>query len=77
MALRRYNLPALRAPYDTTHEYNAISVGSPRQLSEPRQMAEVVPSRPDISSRIENIEDRLSMQERSTQVSLLIQAMSI
>ncbi|GFS24824.1 protein FAM81A [Elysia marginata] len=75
MALRRYNnLPSLRAPYDTTHEYNAISVGSPRALErEPvvdsRQVAEIVPLpiRSDLPSRIEQIEDRLSLQERNTQ----------
>ncbi|BFY98702.1 hypothetical protein BsWGS_01742 [Bradybaena similaris] len=67
MALRRSNLPSLRAPYDTTHEYNAISVGSPRQLQEPRQMAEIVPLRSDLPNRIENLEDRLAMQERNTQ----------
>ncbi|GFO50433.1 protein fam81a [Plakobranchus ocellatus] len=75
MALRRYNnLPSLRAPYDTTHEYNAISVGSPRALErdpivESRQVAEIVPVpvRSDLPSRIEQIEDRLSLQERNTQ----------
>ena len=75
MALRRYNnLPSLRAPYDTTHEYNAISVGTPRNLPDPvvdsRQVAEIVPLpvRSDLPSRIEQIEDRLSLQERNTQV---------
>ncbi|CAL1534101.1 unnamed protein product [Lymnaea stagnalis] len=68
MSMRRTNLPMLRAPYDTTHEYNAISVGSPRQLvSEQRQIAEIVPVRHDLPSRIESIEDRLAMQERNTQ----------
>ncbi|XP_059176269.1 protein FAM81A-like [Physella acuta] len=69
MALRRTNLPVInRAPYDTTHEYNAISVGSPRQLvPEQRQIAEIVPVRNDLPSRIDNIEDRLAMQERNTQ----------
>jgi len=64
MSLRRSNLPALRAPYDTTHEYNAISVGSPRAVQE----IVPVPIRSDIPSRIDNLEDRISMQERNTQV---------
>ncbi|XP_013061571.2 protein FAM81A-like [Biomphalaria glabrata] len=74
MSLRRANLPILRAPWDTTHEYNAISVGSPRQLltadqqqQQPRQITEIVPVRNDLPSRIDSIEDRLSMQERNTQ----------
>ncbi|CAG5135113.1 unnamed protein product [Candidula unifasciata] len=66
MAMRRTNLPLLRAPYDTTHEYNAISVGSPRQLQEPRQVAEIVPLRSDLPNRIESLEDRLAMNNKHT-----------
>jgi len=63
MSLRRTNLPALRAPFDTNHEYNAISVASPRGVQE----IVSVPLGNDIPARIDHLEDRISVQERNTQ----------
>ena len=67
MSIRRTNLPALRPPYDTSshvsHEYNAIAVGSPRG-----QEIVSVPFSSDIPGRIDNLEDRVNLQERNTQV---------
>lgn len=56
----------LRAPYDTTHDYNAISVGSPRQLPPLSQRQEMVQElvpvvQSDIPHRIDNLEERLSV----------------
>ncbi|PVD20097.1 hypothetical protein C0Q70_20591 [Pomacea canaliculata] len=71
----------LRAPYDTTHDYNAISVGSPRQLPPLSQRQEMVQElvpvvQSDIPHRIDNLEERLSLQERNTQ-SLIDKAFKI
>ena len=68
MSLRRTNLPALRAPFDTNHEYNAISVASPRGVQE----IVSVPLGNDIPARIDHLEDRISVQERNTQVILIV-----
>ena len=67
MALRRTNLPALRPPYDTHNEYNAITVGTPRV-----QEIVSVPYASDIPARVENLEARLQNQELNTQVNILI-----
>lgn len=68
--VRRTQNPSyvLRPPYDTTHEYNAISVGSPRQLppltnrQEMVVQQELVPViQSDIPHRIETLEERISV----------------
>ena len=62
MSLRRSHLPALRAPYDSNHEYTTTIT--------PRYNQEVVtvPFTTDIPVRVENLEDRINNQERNTQV---------
>lgn len=62
---------SLRPPYDTTHEYNAISVGSPRTLppvTHRETFQELVPViQSDIPHRIDHLEERITAQERNTQ----------
>ncbi|KAK7450217.1 hypothetical protein BaRGS_00039965 [Batillaria attramentaria] len=61
----------VRPPWDTTHDYNAIAVGSPRQLppvTHRETIQELVPVvQSDIPHRIDHLEERLTAQERNTQ----------
>ncbi|KAK7116211.1 protein FAM81A-like isoform X2 [Littorina saxatilis] len=59
------------APWDTTHDYNAIQVGTPRHLPpvshRGETFQELVPVvQSDIPNRIDALEERLQAQERTT-----------